>query len=259
MATPFAVLPPRPTAVEACTRSLRESILSGAVAVGSRLPPERELAASLGVNRLTLRSALGQLVAAGLVSVRQGSGYVVRDFSETGGPDLVAPFLEVASDPARRREAIGDLLFVRRALARGVLERLISRIDAAGIRRIKAAVEAFAAVAEAQDATPAKIAVADHATIRAIVREAGSTILMLATNPVLAVADAIPELSHEIFAEPSVNVAGYRLLAAALEAKDPHAVDEVLAVMTAADEALVAQIGGGAKPGKKTSTTKRKK
>ncbi|HEX8951995.1 MAG TPA: GntR family transcriptional regulator, partial [Polyangia bacterium] len=51
----FAPLPPRLSAVDACADALRRRVLDGELAVGARLPPERELAASLGASRVTLR------------------------------------------------------------------------------------------------------------------------------------------------------------------------------------------------------------
>lgn len=45
---------------------------------GAKLPPERELAAELGVNRGTLREALTRLQAQGLLARRQGAGTFVR-------------------------------------------------------------------------------------------------------------------------------------------------------------------------------------
>jgi DNA-binding GntR family transcriptional regulator len=56
---------------------LRESIATGRHPVGSLLPTEAELCASLGVSRHTVREALRRLVEAGLVERRQGAGSVV--------------------------------------------------------------------------------------------------------------------------------------------------------------------------------------
>lgn len=53
---------------------LINQIESGELAPGDRLPPERELSEQLGVNRLTLRRALGVLAAQGLIERRHGVG-----------------------------------------------------------------------------------------------------------------------------------------------------------------------------------------
>ncbi len=58
-------------------QSLRSDILRGAYRVGSTLPTEEELTARFSVSRHTVREALRQLRADGLVSSRQGSGTTV--------------------------------------------------------------------------------------------------------------------------------------------------------------------------------------
>jgi GntR family transcriptional regulator/MocR family aminotransferase len=66
----------------------RASILSGNLRPGTRLPAVRSLAGSLGVNRATAESAYAELVAEGLVTSRQGSGFYVLPHSpgEVRGP-----------------------------------------------------------------------------------------------------------------------------------------------------------------------------
>ncbi|ASN19958.1 FadR/GntR family transcriptional regulator [Arthrobacter sp. YN] len=52
---------------------------SGEIAPGTRLPAERQLAASLGVGRSAVREALAALEILGIVVVRPGSGTYLRD------------------------------------------------------------------------------------------------------------------------------------------------------------------------------------
>jgi GntR family transcriptional regulator len=57
---------------------LNERISGGGLAPGERLPPERELASTLGVSRMTVRQALDALARRGLVERGVGRGTFVR-------------------------------------------------------------------------------------------------------------------------------------------------------------------------------------
>jgi GntR family transcriptional regulator len=59
-------------------RRLAEAIHSGQPAVGSRLPSEPKLAELFGVSRNTVREAVRQLIAEGIVDSRKGVGTFVR-------------------------------------------------------------------------------------------------------------------------------------------------------------------------------------
>lgn len=58
---------------------LQKQIARGKLAAGTRLPPERELADELDVNRLTLRQALQELELQGRLTRRHGSGWFVAE------------------------------------------------------------------------------------------------------------------------------------------------------------------------------------
>lgn len=75
---------------------LREQIQSGALPPGTRLPASRELAASLGVNRLTVTNAYAELEAEGLIYSRVGSG------------TFVAPAPATPSRPAEHHTSAND-------------------------------------------------------------------------------------------------------------------------------------------------------
>ncbi|WP_157253051.1 FadR/GntR family transcriptional regulator [Nonomuraea typhae] len=98
---PLGALRPSPL-VEQAIQLLRDEIAAGRWPVGTKLPGETTLAATLGVGRSTVREALRALAGAGLVQPRQGSGVFVMA-------------TETPEDwPARlRRAAIGDVYEVR--------------------------------------------------------------------------------------------------------------------------------------------------
>lgn len=60
-------------------RRLRSSLLElvDEAQIGDAIPPERQLAAEYGVSRVTLRQVIGDLVAEGFLSRKQGSGTFV--------------------------------------------------------------------------------------------------------------------------------------------------------------------------------------
>lgn len=57
---------------------IRDLIFRGQLKPGDQLPPERELAETMGVSRPTVRQAVGKLVNLGLVVQRQGQGTFVN-------------------------------------------------------------------------------------------------------------------------------------------------------------------------------------
>lgn len=88
---------------------LREAVLSGGLEVGHRLPPTRQLAAELGLARLTVVDCYEQLVAEGYLQARVGAGTFVAlaTPSAPSGPVVCAhaPVALHASAWARRLRA----------------------------------------------------------------------------------------------------------------------------------------------------------
>ena len=71
------------TTAEEVAARLREMIHSGELAAGDRLPPERDLAKTLGVSRPTLRAGIRSLSAVGILQSRQGAGTFVAAAEES--------------------------------------------------------------------------------------------------------------------------------------------------------------------------------
>jgi len=71
---------------------LRDAILDGRFGAGTKLPPERELAAEFGLNRTSVREAIKVLEGLGLVAVRQGDGVTVRPLVDASF-DVLGPMI----------------------------------------------------------------------------------------------------------------------------------------------------------------------
>lgn len=124
----------KPNSSAGVVSRLQEIILSGELRPGDRLPPERELAKLLGVSRPTLRAGIRSLVAAGVLTARQGAGTFVVD---SDGP------LALDSGPLRLMAWLHDFTADEMFEARRALE-----MCAAGLAAERATGEQMAAMSE---------------------------------------------------------------------------------------------------------------
>lgn len=120
---------PRSSLSDAVFNQLSAQILAGRIAPGSALPPERELAQSLGVNRGAVREGLKRLAQAGLVDQRHGGGTTVLDFRRHAGLGLL-PQLLFASDASPDPEVAQAIMEMRAALAPDIAARCAARATA---------------------------------------------------------------------------------------------------------------------------------
>jgi GntR family transcriptional regulator len=93
----------RSSRVDATETALRERLAPGRARQGDRLPPEKELAESLGVSRGTLRLALERLESNGEVVRRQGSGTFVGRVAQPAAFSEGLEVLESYTSLARRQ------------------------------------------------------------------------------------------------------------------------------------------------------------
>lgn len=115
---------------EATMEQLLRAIRLGQFPPGSRLPPERDLAESLGVSRTTLREALAALQDSGRVTVRRG---------RYGGSYVVPPPPAGEGEGPSHLDAgeVADLLTLRRILEPAAAELAAERcLDAEDRERL---------------------------------------------------------------------------------------------------------------------------
>lgn len=70
-------------------------VFIGKLLPGDKLPPERQLAEYLGVDRTSLRMALRTLTRMNIVNTVQGSGIRVRDYKFDGGLDFLGNLYQI--------------------------------------------------------------------------------------------------------------------------------------------------------------------
>jgi DNA-binding FadR family transcriptional regulator len=148
-------------AFEETVERLLTAIKLGLVAPGERFPAERELAAQLGISRLTLREAIGELHQAGYVESRRGrlggtfntytrpapsvdelrrlaiehgttltDALTFRFAVETGAADALAQQLDPAcAGPGDQRQEQRDVLLARLADVNGAGPKDYRRLD----------------------------------------------------------------------------------------------------------------------------------
>lgn len=200
---------PRETAAEACEKALRAAILRGEIPPGERLPPERQLSERFGVTRITIRGALARLAASGLLQTRQGSGHVVQDFRQHGGPDLLANLAALSDDRDTLYKMAKDLLKVRRHLAVAVLESFAELTEPPKLDALAKAIDDFAALIPEPSNGSLEFAEADIEIFAALLEATGSIVLRLCLNPIVSTLRNLPELREVIYNEPKRNLEGW--------------------------------------------------
>ncbi|ADB53457.1 FadR/GntR family transcriptional regulator [Conexibacter woesei] len=129
----WSALATRPVHVsDNLSAKLEHMILTGELAEGARLPPEREFAVQLGVSRASVREALRELELKGMIDRRPGRGTIVADAS----PMLQSgSLLAVMSDSERSVSQVMDL---RATIEPPIAGRAASRATARDIERLTA-------------------------------------------------------------------------------------------------------------------------
>lgn len=156
---------------------LSEAILAGRYAPGEKLPTQRALAASLGVNMASVREAVKRLEQLNLVEVRHGDAMRVSDWRIDGGLDVVAHLLFATGGVDK--PTMASLLEARRLMLTEAARLAAERRSAAQAKEL----EALAGrIAQALDAAEAQLL--DLAFMTEMVEASGNVVFVLILNTV---------------------------------------------------------------------------
>jgi GntR family transcriptional repressor for pyruvate dehydrogenase complex len=207
-------------------RRLVAAVVEGRYAPGERLPPQRTLAADLGVNIASLREGIKRLEQLRLVEVRHGDAMRVQDWRATSGLDVLA--YAATADPA----LTGALFEARRVLLREAAALAAARRSADHGRALSELAEAFAAAPD--DATAQLV---DLAFMQALIDAAGNLVFTLIINSIRELYLGHLERFRPIVADRAALAPLYRraarAVAAGQEGRAAAAIEKLAALQEA--------------------------
>jgi GntR family transcriptional repressor for pyruvate dehydrogenase complex len=116
MSTPtgalFQQVEREPRLSDKVAQMILDTILSGKLSPGDKLPSERELGEQFGVSRTVVREAVRALAAKGLISVRSGSGLRVAPADASSVQESMSLFLRAAMLDYRKLHELRKVLEV---------------------------------------------------------------------------------------------------------------------------------------------------
>ncbi|HEY8080348.1 MAG TPA: GntR family transcriptional regulator [Labilithrix sp.] len=245
----------RSSVVDAVADRLRNEILAGRVAAGSRLPSERELSLALGVNRLTLRAALARLEAMGLVSTRHGSGTEVASWRERAGLEALAMVLSSlqTGEPAWV-ELLTSLLEVRRILVSEAIALAAVRHTEEDLAQMRAIAKDLATRIH----DPLAFAKGDLMFQRAVIRATRNVGLELMLNSFVRFPEELPDLVAQLYDRRDESIALYDAVIELVKAGDGAAArTAALMAFAAIDEDWLKRHGHTLAADKRPKTTAR--
>lgn len=204
----------REPVAEQVARNLLQMIQTGKLRPGDQLPTERDLSATLGVSRPSVREALRGLQVLGIVRAHQGGGIYV---SSLAAADILRPLQVVITLTEENFEALHEA----RVLVEGALGGMIAgRADEATLAALDAIVAAQAEI------------VGDPVAFRRSDAEFHAALRALAENPYLErISDALyvlgmeyRQVAWETSGVLSRSVDDHREIVAALRAGDKDRV-----------------------------------
>lgn len=189
---------------------LERLILDGQLAPGDRLPAERELAAHLGVSRVSIREALRELENRGLIDRRPGRGTIVLQPSDGAG--ITDGML---TGVASLHPELHDIMELRAIIEPPIARITANRATARDIAQLRELVEAMEG-----DATQERYAELDRAFHQAIAQYAHNPLLAFINSEIAQQIAPSRASRYQTKARRAVSSAAHRRIYEAIAAGD---------------------------------------
>ena len=195
---------------DALAIELERLITSGEILIGSRIPPERELADLWGLSRSSVRDALRQLALRGLVERRPGRGTLVVDHANHLGGSLT----ELLNESQRELAQVMELRMVIEPSATAIAA---ERARPSDLEELSGLLDEMS-----EDVNAQRFTELDESFHRLIVRATGNPLLVSLLE---RVAEMIDLSRSELFQRPSrreTSLSEHAQILKALYSRDPE-------------------------------------
>lgn len=142
---------------EMFVRQIRDLILAGQLSVGSKLPPEREIAKQMQVSRAVVNGGFAELEKQGFLEIIPRQGVYVADYGKNGNINTLNAIMEYHGDTLGQSE-IRSILEVRRALEHLATDSVIRNAADEDIFGLEGLLEAIAGSKSVQETIAATFA-----------------------------------------------------------------------------------------------------
>lgn len=170
---------------ERIARQIKDTILSGAVKSGDRLPPERELVEHFQASRISIREALKYLETSGLVAIKPGSGVFIAEINSKPMSESLSSILRI------QKTSITELTEARIILEPNIARLAAERITAEELATLEQNIEETRMVLKSHAPTPEQ-----NIRFHSLIAEAThNPVITLTMNPIF---DVLTEMNLEI-------------------------------------------------------------
>ncbi len=141
-----------PTIKELFVREIEDMIISGELAIGDRLPSERELAERMKISKTAVHGGIADMVRMGFLEVVPRKGIFVGDYAGNGTLETLTAIMQHDGGSMDSRN-VRSLMEMRYAVESVAIERLIAKGDGAAAARLRELTAEAREIAESRQPT----------------------------------------------------------------------------------------------------------
>jgi GntR family transcriptional repressor for pyruvate dehydrogenase complex len=207
---------------ERIARQIKDTILNGAMKSGDRLPPERELVERFQASRISIREALKNLEASGLLTIKPGSGVFVSEVNSKPLSESLASILRI------KRVSMSELSEARMILEPNIAKLACERMTPEDLLKLEENIAGALRIVKSNVSARVK-----NIEFHSLLAE--STHNSVLTLTVRTLLDVLQEMSFEVIDDspPGVEIASqtvryHKKILEALKARDAEKVFELM-------------------------------